>query len=48
MELKLCIKFNLKLVGNPWLRHSSHLERSFKLYYLHDHVTTRSCYNTSV
>ncbi len=31
------------LVGNPWLRHSSHPERSVKLYCLHDHVITPLC-----
>ncbi len=32
-----------ELEGNPWLRHSSHPERSVKLYCLHDHVTTPLC-----
>jgi hypothetical protein len=30
-------------IGNPWLHHSSHPERSVKFYCLHDHVTTPLC-----
>ncbi len=35
------------VVGNPWLCHSNHPERSVKLYCLHDHVTTPLTLNPS-
>ncbi len=34
---------NTSPTGYPWLRHSSHPQRSVKLYCLHDHVTTPLC-----
>jgi hypothetical protein len=44
VKINMLVIVHLKeLVGNPWLRHSSHPKRSVKFYCLHDHVITPLC-----
>jgi hypothetical protein len=42
-QVEFQVEYLKVLVGNPWLRHSSHPKRYVKLYCLHNHVITPRC-----